>query len=135
MPSLLPKFTSENNLFIIFSGSSHSKPFQTYSTNNVFSFDFLEKTTGLPFHDFDSSGKKIDNITDWALKLFQKNYADKTITKEFIFHYVYAVLHNPAYRKKYELNLKKRIPADTPIRKLLAMGNMGRAIDEPAHKL
>jgi len=29
------------------------------------------------------------------------------ITKTDIFHYVYAVLHNPAYRKKYELNLKR----------------------------
>ncbi len=25
----------------------------------------------------------------------------------YVFHYVYAVLHNPAYRKKYELNLKR----------------------------
>lgn len=32
------------------------------------------------------------------------------ITKENIFHYVYAVLHHPAYRKKYELNLKREFP-------------------------
>ncbi|MCB1025209.1 MAG: N-6 DNA methylase, partial [Acidobacteria bacterium] len=32
------------------------------------------------------------------------------ITKEKIFHYVYAVLHNPVYRKKYELNLKRDFP-------------------------
>ena len=30
--------------------------------------------------------------------------------KEAIFHYVYAVLHNPAYRKKYEQNLKRDFP-------------------------
>ncbi len=35
---------------------------------------------------------------------------DKDITKEDIFHYVYAVLHNPAYRKKYEINLKREFP-------------------------
>ncbi|MDP2362234.1 MAG: type ISP restriction/modification enzyme, partial [Ignavibacteria bacterium] len=29
---------------------------------------------------------------------------------EDIFNYVYAVLHNPAYRKKYELNLKREFP-------------------------
>ncbi|MDX2129904.1 MAG: type ISP restriction/modification enzyme [Chloroherpetonaceae bacterium] len=34
----------------------------------------------------------------------------KTITKEAIFHYTYAVLHHPAYRKKYELNLKREFP-------------------------
>jgi len=32
------------------------------------------------------------------------------IGKEDIFHYVYAVLHNPAYRKKYEINLKREFP-------------------------
>ena len=32
------------------------------------------------------------------------------LKKEDIFHYVYAVLHNPAYRKKYEQNLKREFP-------------------------
>ncbi|MBI3189772.1 MAG: N-6 DNA methylase, partial [Ignavibacteriales bacterium] len=32
------------------------------------------------------------------------------ITKEDIFHYVYAVLHHPAYRAKYEINLKREFP-------------------------
>ncbi len=36
--------------------------------------------------------------------------SDVEITKEDIFHYTYAVLHNPAYRKKYELNLKREFP-------------------------
>ena len=35
---------------------------------------------------------------------------DMEITKEDIFHYTYAVLHHPAYRKKYELNLKREFP-------------------------
>ena len=39
-----------------------------------------------------------------------KHYQDKKIKKEDIFHYVYGVLHNPAYRKKYELNLKREFP-------------------------
>lgn len=33
-----------------------------------------------------------------------------TISKEDIFYYVYAVLHNSTYRKKYELNLKREFP-------------------------
>ncbi len=32
------------------------------------------------------------------------------LTKQDIFHYVYAVLHNPAYREKYKLNLKREFP-------------------------
>jgi len=35
---------------------------------------------------------------------------DNIITKQDIFYYVYAVLHHPAYRKKYELNLKREFP-------------------------
>ncbi|MBE7471163.1 MAG: DUF559 domain-containing protein [Anaerolineales bacterium] len=34
----------------------------------------------------------------------------RAITKLDIFHYVYAVLHDPAYRHKYELNLKREFP-------------------------
>src|SRR5690606_12655989 len=37
-------------------------------------------------------------------------YKTKFITKEDIFHYCYAVLHNPAYREKYALNLKRDFP-------------------------
>jgi predicted helicase len=33
-----------------------------------------------------------------------------TITKEAIFHYCYAVLHDPIYREKYALNLKREFP-------------------------
>lgn len=37
-------------------------------------------------------------------------YGKPKISKEDIFYYVYAVLHHPAYRKKYELNLKRDFP-------------------------
>jgi predicted helicase len=35
---------------------------------------------------------------------------DPRISKTDIFHYVYAVLHNPNYRQKYEQNLKREFP-------------------------
>jgi len=35
---------------------------------------------------------------------------ERPITKEAIFHYVYAVLHDPIYREKYALNLKREFP-------------------------
>ena len=59
---------------------------------------------------FDKSGNRLENITDWGLKQFQNHYGDNRITKLEIFHYTYAVLHNPAYREKYELNLKREFP-------------------------
>jgi predicted helicase len=57
-----------------------------------------------------------DNITDWALKQFQQHYhpgpgrKPAAITKEALFHYVYAVLHDPLYRDKYAQNLKREFP-------------------------
>ena len=62
------------------------------------------------------SGTRIDNITDWSLAEFKKHYQPglgkkpQPITKEAIFHYVYAVLHDPSYRETYAQNLKREFP-------------------------
>ena len=59
-----------------------------------------------------ADGVRTDNITDWALQQFVSNYAEikPTITKDEVFHYVYAVLHDPIYREKYALNLEREYP-------------------------
>lgn len=67
-------------------------------------------TTVLPLYRYNEAGERFDNITDWGLNQFQTFYGSKTITKEDIFNYTYAVLHNPIYRKKYVLNLKREFP-------------------------
>jgi predicted helicase len=64
----------------------------------------------LPIYRYDVDGKKIDNITDWGLAQFRQYYQSEDISKEDIFHYTYSVLHNPAYRTKYALNLKREFP-------------------------
>jgi len=51
-----------------------------------------------------------ENVTAKALTLFQIFYEDAGITREEIFHYVYAVLHHPAYRTRYAENLKRDLP-------------------------
>ncbi len=64
-----------------------------------------------PFYTYNEDGtNRQENITDWALVEFQNHYDDKTITKWDIFHYTYGVLHQPAYREKYEMNLKRDLP-------------------------
>lgn len=102
--------TEFKNKVIWFSGIAGSKAFQALASAKVASFDLLEKTQCLPLYRYDKNGNRIDNITDWGLEQFVNQYKDKKIKKEDIFHYVYAVLHNPAYRKKYELNLKREFP-------------------------
>ena len=51
-----------------------------------------------------------DNLTPKALMLFQIFYDDDGITRADIFHYVYALLHHPAYRTRYAENLKRELP-------------------------
>jgi predicted helicase len=69
---------------------------------------------------FAKSGNSIDNITDWTLEKFRAHYEGTpspargegvpSITKDAIFHYVYGLLHDPIYREKYALNLKREFP-------------------------
>ncbi len=51
-----------------------------------------------------------DNITDATLAAYREHYKDEHITKEDIFFYVYALLHHPTYRERYEADLKKMLP-------------------------
>ena len=101
---------SFDNKQITISGTSTAKPFTLLATNLISGLDFLEKTQCLPLYRYDKKGNRIDNITDWGLEQFVNHYKSDKITKEDIFHYTYGVLHNPTYRKKYEINLKREFP-------------------------
>lgn len=101
---------NKENIGICFSGKSSSKDFQIIGVKSIWGLDFLEKTNLVPLYRYDKSGNRIDNITDWGLEQFVVHYKNNKISKEDIFHYTYGVLHNPAYRKKYELNLKREFP-------------------------
>jgi len=98
------------NKLIGFSGSSSTKPFQSLVTEKVAGLDFLEKTQYLPLYRYDKQGNRTNNITNWGLNQFRTHYQDDSITKENIFHYTYAVLHHPAYRQKYAINLTREFP-------------------------
>ena len=64
-----------------------------------------------PFYTYDEDGtNRRENITNWSLTVFRDNYQDVTIEKESIFHYVYGLLHHPAYRDRYRENLKRDLP-------------------------
>ena len=54
--------------------------------------------------------RRVDNITDATLASYREHYGDAGITKEDIFFCVYALLHHPEYRERYEDDLKKMLP-------------------------
>jgi predicted helicase len=137
----------KSNKIITFS-SGQRDIFYTLGMNIVTSFDIYSPnaTQTLSLYRYTSEGKRVDNITQWAVNEFRNRYEErgareegkesneeigtrdekgeqqtatthapnptpqKEISREDIFHYVYGVLHNPAYRKKYELNLKREFP-------------------------
>ena len=99
----------------------------TESEPDLFSLDTEEETTQTDeaaytsFLDFTrpigeqipvllNGYRRVDNITDATLATYRAHYADTAITKEDIFFYVYALLHHPEYRERYEDDLKKMLP-------------------------
>ncbi len=64
----------------------------------------------LPLYRYTPDGERISNITEWGLRQFRERYGDDAISAEDIFAYTYAVLHDPAYREKYAIDLLREFP-------------------------
>ena len=111
-PSILPTpETEQENRVICVSGIGGNKPFHTLMVETIPCLDSLEKTQCFPFYTYDEDGRnRRENITDWALARFQAHYQDEAITKWDIFYHVYAFLHHPDYRERYQANLKRDLP-------------------------
>jgi len=52
----------------------------------------------------------VSHLKDTALAQFRQYYSNDSITKDDLFHYIYAVLHHPEYRVRYAANLKRELP-------------------------
>lgn len=106
--SLNRTFFSDRNHAICINGNGND--FRYLAIDTYSDLHFTGDTKCLPLYRYDKDGNRHDNLTDWGMAQFREQYADETISKEDIFHYVYAVLHCPAYRTKYEINLKRDFP-------------------------
>ena len=112
IPQIFPSQNSKN-FGICFTGPGSEKPFMCLVVDGIPDLHLAGAGVGtqcFPLYRYTENSSRVDNITDWALGQLQRQYKDKKITKEDIFHYVYAVLHHPAYRAKYEINLKREFP-------------------------
>ncbi len=122
IPSIFPGGDPGQNKVICFSGTSSSKPFQVLATDEVHSLDFLEKTQCLPLYRYTEDGERVSNITQWGIDHINGHYRQEWgddfesltgqygITAEEIFAYTYAVLHDPAYRHEYAVDLLREFP-------------------------
>jgi predicted helicase len=117
-PEIFPSPETEN-VAIAFIGDATEKPFSVLVTSRITDLNFLSPAAAgtklLPLNRFIGE-QLVPNITDWAHEQFRKHYQTgrrrpaRPIDKAGIFNYVYGVLHDPLYREKYALNLKRDFP-------------------------
>ncbi len=111
-PRIFP-LSATDNLVIGVPSLGGRLPYWTLASNSIMNLSItsLDATQCFPLYIYDEDGtNRRDNITDWGLEQFRTRYNAPSITKPDIFHYVYGILHDPAYRTKYAANLKRELP-------------------------
>ena len=98
------------NKVICFRGLGTNKPFHILATDRLMEHQLLMNMQCLPLYRYTADGERVSNITEWGLRQFREHYGDDGITAEDVFAYVYAMLHDPAYRQKYEVDLLREFP-------------------------
>ncbi|MDR0327767.1 MAG: N-6 DNA methylase, partial [Planctomycetaceae bacterium] len=107
-PSFFPHRDSDNRMIVV--NQNTGQTFNALATDTLVDLHFNGDALCLPMYRYDNEDKPIENITLWAVRHFRTHYQNDKITHKQIFQYVYAVLNNPAYCKKYELDLKWNYP-------------------------
>ena len=114
-PRIFPTPYTEEENRVVCVNTSREKPFTCLMTDcipeHVMTGGFGSAGQYFPFYIYNEDGtNRRENITNWALTQFREHYTDEQITKWDIFHYTYALLHHPAYRERYQVNLKRDLP-------------------------
>ena len=124
-------------------GVGSTKPFSVLMVDSMPDLHFLAFGQCFPRyrfeHGFDnqpdllddtSEFRRVDNITDTALRKFRIHYNDSTITKDAIFDYVYGILHDSMYRERFVSDLAKGLPRIPMASEFYTFVEAGRALSE-----
>ena len=106
MDRFFPNSESENRV-ICATGIGSKILFSALMTDTILDLEMISKGKCFPRWRYphptnvnqitsDNEPKRIDNISDTALRAFRDHYRDDTITKDDIFDYLYGILHAPA---------------------------------------
>ena len=100
----------------------NGKAFYVLVTDQTFDYHLTGDSQCLPLYRYTADGERVCNITDWGIRQFNDHYRQEWgddfeqlagpegITAEDIFAYTYAVLHDPAYRHEYRVDLLREFP-------------------------
>ena len=89
---------------------ANGRHFYVLASDKLTDLHFTGDTQCLPLYRYTPDGERVSNITQWGLRRFREHYGDDAITAEDIFAYTYAMLHDPAYRQRYEIDLRREFP-------------------------
>lgn len=113
-----PDYNSGGEFFAI-TAPAAARNFSVLAVSTLADWHFLGDTVIFPLGRM-KDDQIADNVTDWAFNKFVAQYkrsgpgprvkGRRTLTKQSIFHYCYAVLHDPVYRHKYATNLNRELP-------------------------
>ena len=98
------------NTIICFSDAGSPKPFHILATDKLPNYQFTGPTQCLPLYRYTPDGQRVSNITEWGRRQFREHYGDDSITDADIFAYIYAMLHDPAYEQRYDVDLRREFP-------------------------
>jgi len=135
-------FPSSNDSISIATTNVAQGTFSAFATKGLVDLAFLMGDV-FPSHVYVDSEVSSDNlidfgdkretsvkqgISDWALNLFQKKYADKSISKDQIFSYAYAALICPEFLKRYEQDARKSGPRLPLLRNFHEFSKIGKKL-------
>ena len=147
MPRIFPEPELEN-VAISVCGKGGSKDFSPFIHDLLFDLNVQEACAQcFPFYTYEpvesksknlieADGERVgnyirrENISDAILQKFQEHYADRRITKEDIFYYVYGILHSRSYRERFAADLKKQLPRIPMVDDFQAFSQAGRNLAE-----
>jgi predicted helicase len=101
------------NPALIVSDRGWRSQFSSLATDTIPDLHALASVDGFQVvtrYRYIKSGERVDNITDWALRQFRTRYGDNAITKDDIFAYCYAALHDPVFREVHAADLRREFP-------------------------
>ena len=132
IPRMFPgNYTDHDNEVICFQATSARRPFAVLATDRIPDLHvFFDGTQCLPLYRYTADGERVSNITEWGLEQIRGHYgADANeIGPEDVFAYTYGVLHDPAYRQKYAVDLLQEFPRLPLYRDFESWTKMGREL-------
>ena len=140
MPQIFPNDETENLLICV--NGAGDKQFTCIITNKITDLNSLHsgmQAFPLYYYRIDEHSelfksetplkyKRNDNISDEFLKEINDKYMTIDITKEYIFYYIYGILHNEDCRKTFANDLTKMLPRIPFIEEFEAVSKLGKEL-------